>query len=124
MVLVASESDRGTHCPCAMTSVWVDVVASTGHPSGTAVPMASSVKASVAAMTAMGVEILACLHQKHPQKTTTAHVSIYCRSGSSLSLSHDEEVEVNSKDNYGWTPLYWAAWNGHEKVIEQLNPWR
>jgi ankyrin repeat protein len=30
------------------------------------------------------------------------------------------DVEVNSKDRYGRTPLSWAAGNGHEAVIRLL----
>jgi ankyrin repeat protein len=33
----------------------------------------------------------------------------------------DEAVDADSKDDeYGLTPLLWAAWSGHETVMKQL----
>ena len=29
-------------------------------------------------------------------------------------------VDVNAKDKYGWTPLHWAAREGHKKIVELL----
>jgi len=29
-------------------------------------------------------------------------------------------IDLNSKDKYGLTPLYWAAWFGHEEVVDLL----
>jgi ankyrin repeat protein len=35
-------------------------------------------------------------------------------------LWHDSNVLAESKDRYGWTPLWWAAENGHEAVVKVL----
>jgi Ankyrin repeats (3 copies) len=32
----------------------------------------------------------------------------------------DENANVESKDNYAWTPLSWAAKNGHKMVVKML----
>jgi ankyrin repeat protein len=32
----------------------------------------------------------------------------------------EKAVDLDSKDNYGRTPLSWAAWNGHEAVVKLL----
>jgi ankyrin repeat protein len=31
-------------------------------------------------------------------------------------------AQVNSKDKDGWTPLHWAAWNGHLDIVQILLP--
>jgi ankyrin repeat protein len=31
-----------------------------------------------------------------------------------------EQLNMEKQDHGGWTPLMWAAWNGHEKVVEIL----
>jgi hypothetical protein len=31
-----------------------------------------------------------------------------------------DQVNVNMQDNYGWTALHYAAWSGHDKVVEIL----
>ncbi len=32
----------------------------------------------------------------------------------------DAGVDTNVKDEYGWTPLYWASRGGHDTVVQQL----
>ncbi|RDW62024.1 hypothetical protein BP6252_11457 [Coleophoma cylindrospora] len=32
----------------------------------------------------------------------------------------DIKVEANSRDSWGWTPLFWAAYNGHQTVAQLL----
>jgi ankyrin repeat protein len=29
-------------------------------------------------------------------------------------------ADVDVEDDYGWMALYWAAWNGHDAVVQQL----
>ena len=37
-----------------------------------------------------------------------------------LELLLEKDADVDAKDEYGQTPLLWAAWNGHEAVVKLL----
>jgi hypothetical protein len=34
--------------------------------------------------------------------------------------SQASKADVQAKTNYGWTPLHWASYNGHDKIAELL----
>ena len=61
-------------------------------------------------------------HRCPTPNTTLLHVaSRYCLfSVVTAVLDSEDNVDTDSKDSYGWTPLFWAARNGHEAVVRLL----
>jgi ankyrin repeat protein len=37
-----------------------------------------------------------------------------------VELLLDHKAEVNAKDNFGWTPLHFAAQRGYKDIVEYL----
>jgi hypothetical protein len=61
-------------------------------------------------------------HRCPTPNMTLLHVaSRYCLfSVVTVVLDSEDNVDTDSKDSHGWTPLFWAARNGHEAVVRLL----
>ncbi|KAM6513998.1 hypothetical protein FALCPG4_015182 [Fusarium falciforme] len=57
--------------------------------------------------------------QKIPRQMTGLHLAAYfgVKNAAQVLLSSSDP---DSKDSYGWTPLCWAVWKGHEVVVQLL----
>jgi ankyrin repeat protein len=63
--------------------------------------------------------------QYFPRQVTSVHLAatfglLYLLERLLLQPSGSIVISADSKDNYGLTPLSWAAWNGHEAVVKLL----
>ncbi|KAH9209727.1 hypothetical protein DL95DRAFT_394123, partial [Leptodontidium sp. 2 PMI_412] len=51
---------------------------------------------------------------------TGLHLAVYFGVGAIVTLLFEKGAELETKDNYGRTPLSWAAINGHAAVVALL----
>ncbi|KAH8767818.1 hypothetical protein BGZ57DRAFT_797785, partial [Hyaloscypha finlandica] len=58
--------------------------------------------------------------QAFPKQMTGLHLGAYFGVKEAVEALLHKGVETDSKDNYGQTPLSWAAQNGHEAVVKLL----
>ncbi|RYP62481.1 hypothetical protein DL771_009725 [Monosporascus sp. 5C6A] len=58
--------------------------------------------------------------QEFPKQMTGLHLAAYFGVKKAVEALLHKNVDADSKDNYGRTPLLWAAENGHEAIIKLL----
>jgi ankyrin repeat protein len=73
-----------------------------------------------AASQALRVAELSTYHQHSILcRMTGLHLAAYFGIKNAVRVLLDTQ-EPNVEDSHGWTPLYWAAWNGHTAVVTAL----
>ena len=58
-----------------------------------------------------------------PVGMSASHLYAYFGLEGILNSTLDETTETSLQDNYGRTPLSWAAENGHDSVVQLLLKW-
>ncbi|KAE9374873.1 hypothetical protein N431DRAFT_288115, partial [Stipitochalara longipes BDJ] len=58
--------------------------------------------------------------EREPGQLTGVHLAAYFELNEAISALFKNGHHIDSKDNYGQTPLSWAAENGHEAVVSLL----
>jgi ankyrin repeat protein len=66
-----------------------------------------------------------CYSEEDPKGTTGVHIAAFFGLGWAITdllriRSDVENIDINSRDSYGWTPLLFAVENGHEAVVKLL----
>ena len=79
-----------------------------------------SEKNVLAAGQAMIASFPGSFSQRVPGQLTGVHLAAYFQLNVAISALHKNGHHLDSKDNYGQTPLSWAAENGHEAVVTLL----
>jgi ankyrin repeat protein len=76
--------------------------------------------------TIAAVVLVGCVTSQSPEPTTAKapDISIHEAAANGNIEAVKQHIaagaDVNAKNNWGWTPLYYAAWVGHKEVAELL----
>jgi ankyrin repeat protein len=58
--------------------------------------------------------------QEFPRQMTGLHLTAYFGVDRAMNILLEKGLKADSKDSYGWTPLSYAAGNGHEAIVKLL----